>query len=364
MRNASFRCGTASSGLPSRKLSPPRLFSSLPTLALLGDLLVLRLRALGVLAREHPVALALGDQRRLEVEVRERAAVVRGPPRARARARRPRAPPRSRAGGGSSGNAQSKMLRAQQVGREARPLGELERRVEEAERRRDARELVAATPSSVEHLGALDVGEARALRRARGRARAVGSASRTSPLIARARASPASARTSSSGEPVASTPERSASNSSSASAMRSARISASARASPASTRPRSSAETPLARKPASTPSRCGEPLDRLVRRACLAALDLADVLLREALAGELGLRQAGGDAELAQALAQSEGGGLRQAVRLDAECAAHADGARSLLDTSPERKSTLSRYPPKGSCLPRKTGQLRNRRIT
>ena len=41
------------------------------------------------------------------------------------------------------------------------------------------------------------------------------------------------------------------------------------------------------------------------RRARLAALDLRDVLLREPVAGEVGLRQAGGDAQLAQALAEA-----------------------------------------------------------
>ena len=53
----------------------------------------------------------------------------------------------------------------------------------------------------------------------------------------------------------------------------------------------------------------GEPLrqpgDRLVGRPRLAALDLADVLLREAVAGERGLRQAGGDAQRADALADA-----------------------------------------------------------
>src|SRR5439155_9308627 len=44
----------------------------------------------------------------------------------------------------------------------------------------------------------------------------------------------------------------------------------------------------------------GQPLDRALRRARLAALDLRDVLLREALARELALCQAGGDAELAE----------------------------------------------------------------
>ena len=47
-----------------------------------------------------------------------------------------------------------------------------------------------------------------------------------------------------------------------------------------------------------------EPLHRLGGRARLAALDLADVLLREAIAGELGLRQPGGDAKEAKAIAE------------------------------------------------------------
>ena len=49
-----------------------------------------------------------------------------------------------------------------------------------------------------------------------------------------------------------------------------------------------------------------EPLDRLARRARLAALDLRHVLLREPLAGEVALRQAGGDTELAEALAEAK----------------------------------------------------------
>ena len=44
-----------------------------------------------------------------------------------------------------------------------------------------------------------------------------------------------------------------------------------------------------------------EPLDRLRRRARLAALDLRDVFLREPVAREVGLRQAGGDAKRAEA---------------------------------------------------------------
>ncbi len=48
------------------------------------------------------------------------------------------------------------------------------------------------------------------------------------------------------------------------------------------------------------PEAVGEPLDRAFGRARLAALDLRDVLLGEAVAGEIGLRQPGGNAELAE----------------------------------------------------------------
>jgi hypothetical protein len=47
-----------------------------------------------------------------------------------------------------------------------------------------------------------------------------------------------------------------------------------------------------------------EPLDRLGGRAGLAALDLADVLLGEPVAGELGLREAGGDAKEPEAVSE------------------------------------------------------------
>ena len=53
----------------------------------------------------------------------------------------------------------------------------------------------------------------------------------------------------------------------------------------------------------------GQPIDRLGGRPRLAALDLADVLLREARAGEVGLSQPAGDAKLAHPLAQGGAGG-------------------------------------------------------
>jgi len=48
----------------------------------------------------------------------------------------------------------------------------------------------------------------------------------------------------------------------------------------------------------------GEPFERLARRPGLAALDLTDVLLREATGGELGLAQAGGTAQQTHALTE------------------------------------------------------------
>ena len=52
-----------------------------------------------------------------------------------------------------------------------------------------------------------------------------------------------------------------------------------------------------------------QPLDGLGGRARLAALDLADVLLGEAIAGELRLRQPGGHTQQAQPVAEARPGG-------------------------------------------------------
>ena len=92
-----------------------------------------------------------------------------------------------------------------------------------------------------------------------------------------------------------------------------------------------------------------EPLHRLRRRARLATLDLGDVLLREALAGEAGLRQPCGHPELAQALAEARRPGRpRRGTRscgarshTPAQHAEHLTGLQS-----PERDS-----PPKGGYL-------------
>ena len=129
---------------------------------LVVHLLVQLLRALRVAAGEHVVALALRDQRRLEVRARDGrpvAEVLRQLERTldvvarRDVVAEPAAATRT----------PLQDVGAQQPTREPRPLGELERLVEERDRGRDARELVAAYAETEEHVGAVDIGELGAL---------------------------------------------------------------------------------------------------------------------------------------------------------------------------------------------------------
>ena len=122
----------------------------------------------------------------------------------------------------------------------------------------------------------------------------------------RAQASPESARTWSSTEPVAAT-RGAPTNASTASSYRCA-----CRA-PRRGPDRLDAAALVGRDAAAEERRVDaeplrEPLDRLGGRARLAALDLADVLLREALAGELRLRHPRSEAERAKALAERDAG--------------------------------------------------------
>src|SRR5262249_56483169 len=108
----------------------------------------------------------------------------------------------------------------------------------------------------------------------------------------------------------------------------------------------------------------GEPVDRLLRRARLAALDLADVLLGEALAGELALRQARGHAQLAQALADA----VRRARPFTGAgtCGRGGHGAvpGSLDHTSPVSKLSRSDIPQKGHVLKKSEVKSRHPQIT
>ena len=99
----------------------------------------------------------------------------------------------------------------------------------------------------------------------------------------------------------------------------------------------------------------GEPGDRLVGRPRLAPLDLADVLLREPVARDLGLGQSGGEAKRAQPIAETE-------VGADGVVAAR-DGCRRELASSAGRLGAASiclsvKAVHLFACLP-PTGELR-----
>ena len=88
-----------------------------------------------------------------------------------------------------------------------------------------------------------------------------------------------------------------------------------------------------------------EPRDRVRRRAGLAALDLADVLLREPRPGELGLGQTGGDAQGAHAVAHAPaacrgrpGGGGRIAHSAVTQAATHPDASPDGVNRSRRRR--------------------------
>jgi hypothetical protein len=87
-----------------------------------------------------------------------------------------------------------------------------------------------------------------------------------------------------------------------------------------------------------------EPLDRLRGGARLAALDLGDVLLREAVAREIGLRESCGDAKLAQPLTKT---GRAQRSRTHS-CGARRHVTTYYRDASPESNPLNVTGPKKG----------------
>ncbi len=110
--------------------------------------------------------------------------------------------------------------------------------------------------------------------------------------------------------------------------------------------------------------RC-EPLDGLVGRARLAALDLAHVLLREPLAREVGLRQPRRDAKLAETLAKPD------RARLGGSCAGAVADFGSLRRqvcsepvSSPKCKTALCGHHPKGAFAQGKPGERAILKIT
>ena len=242
-------------------------------------------------------------------------------------------------------------VRAKQVGRKLGTLGELECGVQQPQRGRDARELVARDAELREHLGPLDIGERLALRE---RARTLEQRERFADLaLVRTRPCFADER--------AKLELRRARR---ADGRRNALVGDDGVGEPVGLDERLGTCKHALDPPAlvrrhtvreetwvdAEPRR--EPLHRLASRASLAALDLADVLLREAIAGELGLREPGRDAELAQAFAQPESGWAGEALRLRLRRFDHRRLAEvnSILH---QRASRTSRPPPKGACMRR-----------
>src|SRR5262249_44423674 len=96
----------------------------------------------------------------------------------------------------------------------------------------------------------------------------------------------------------------------------------------------------------------GKPFDRLSCRTRLAALDLAHVLLREPIAGEIRLRHSGRDAQLPQPLPEPEarvragralfGGGRFWHVRRTKR---HASQNRNLTSPTSPEKVMFPRFP-------------------
>src|SRR5581483_7663316 len=115
-------------------------------------------RALRVRAGENPVALAVGDERSLDVRGTDRPQIVDATRELESRLDVVAgcfvvalAAPAARAPG--------KDVRLERVAREPGPVGERERLVQQAERRLDAVQLVAAGAEPEQDVGALDVGE-------------------------------------------------------------------------------------------------------------------------------------------------------------------------------------------------------------
>src|SRR5829696_3599254 len=266
-------------------------------------LFVLRLRALRVRAREHPVAVALGEQRRLEVHLAEGLRVLlRLGELERALdvlARRLVIALAAVAAG-----APREDVGAEEVRRERRALRKLQSLAEQGEGGRDAREEVPADTEAEEDVRAVDVRELGTLRVAaclleqlqrRPHLTGVGAgpglaAEDTDVQLDGARAEDSRQRL------------RVVLDGRGVLLVRRQRVGAGDESLGA----RAAVGRDAARQEGRVHAEArGEPVDGLLRRPRLPPLDLGDVLLREPVAGEVRLRQPRRHAQLAQALAEA-----------------------------------------------------------
>ena len=204
--------------------------------------------------------------------------------------------------------APTESVRAEPIGREAGALGEIECLAQEGDCSGDRRKLVAADTDAVEHLCPVDVAEGgrlrelpRAVEEADGRANVAERHPR--PALCEKRAE-LERRDRDGGERNADLVDLGDDLIVGIGLDRCLRAGDDALHALPFTRGDAGLED---RRVDAEPAR--EPFDGLARRARLPALDLADVLLREALAGELRLRQPARNAQLADALAHRGAGG-------------------------------------------------------
>ena len=352
MANASLQARDRLLGLAEQELEPAEVVQQPADVQPVGQLLVLRLRPLGVRAGEHPVPVALGDQRGLEVGLAERARVVHRLGELE-RARDVVARGLVVALAAVAARAPREHVRAQQVGRERRAVGERERLAEERDRGRDARDQVAADAEPEEHLGAVEIGERRALDEA---ARLLEQVDRGPDLAALgARPSP---------RPTArapgARPRRCATTAASASRVLVDRLVVVAaleqRLGARQDRlgPRALVARDAAREERRRRRRAGgEPLDRLAGRLRLAALDLRDVLLREAVAARARSasarrRRAAGAGARRGAIRAGRGGSAMAASELPRPARELIRG-RSIAVLHSECNPPIGTCPPKGA---------------
>ena len=293
-------------GLAEHELEAAEVEHQAADVALVVQLLVDRLRLLRVVPRGDPVAHALCDERGLEVRVRDRAPVV-GAARELERCLDVLAGRLEVALAATAARPPAEDVGAQEVARKLGGAGEGERLVEERRSGCDARELVAADAEPEQDVGAVDVGELRALGELAGdeekldclahlaflrrapRPRRRGREPRARPIRSRRCRCRAAAKSSAASSVAVRLGERLGADEQC--------LDPAAQVGRDAAAEERGVDAELRR----------EPGDRLGGRARLAALDLADVLLREAIARDLGLGQPGSEAQRAQPLAEPRG---------------------------------------------------------
>ena len=152
IENASFSRAIASSGLPSRNSSPPRLFSSRPTFirSVSSSYWDFARSAYVRASTQWPSRSAISEA--WKYDLAERARVVHRLGQLE-RARDVLARGLEVALAAVAARAPGEDVRAEQVGRKRRALDERERLAEERDRGRDARDQVAGDAEPEQHLG-------------------------------------------------------------------------------------------------------------------------------------------------------------------------------------------------------------------